>query len=165
MKQIDVEKVERYIEEEKYEKALQLLQTLEKEAPLDGEVYYQYGCMYDGLGKEETAIPYYEKALVLGLQEKDLRLAYIQLGSSYRCVGKYEKAKAVLKDGLVAFPEDEAMLTFLAMTEHNLQNYEKAMGILLKLLVHHTSSPHLQSYKRAISFYSNHLNEVFLEER
>jgi tetratricopeptide (TPR) repeat protein len=165
MNQINLEKINTYEAEKKYEEIFELLRKLEHETPFDAEVYYHYGCTYDGMGKEETAIIYYEKSLALGLSGENLRRAYIHLGSSYRCVGKYEKAKAVLQEGLLAFPEDEVLFTFLAMTEHNLQNHEKAMEILLQVLIHHTSSPRLLAYKRAISFYSSHLNEVFLEEK
>ncbi|GGE55788.1 tetratricopeptide repeat protein [Priestia taiwanensis] len=165
MDQKYVKQINIYEANQQYEEIFELLRKLAEETPFDGEVYYQWACTYDGMGKEETAIIYYEKALALGLNGDFLRRAYIHLGSSYRCVGKYEKAKAVLQEGLLAFPEDEALFTFLAMTEHNLQNHEKAVEILLQLLIHHTSSPRILDYKRALSFYSSHLNDVFLEEK
>ncbi|WP_139311135.1 tetratricopeptide repeat protein [Paenisporosarcina indica] len=44
-------------------------------------LHYECACSYDILAQEEEAIPFYDRALELGLSDKEAINAYTQLGS------------------------------------------------------------------------------------
>lgn len=89
--------------------------------------YAAWSC--DGLSLENAAIPYYEKALVLGLPPEDLADAYIGLGSTYRAVGNYEKAGETFQKAQTDFPENKAIAVFASMALYNAKNYKNAMSL------------------------------------
>jgi tetratricopeptide (TPR) repeat protein len=76
------------IEAKRYEEAQTILQSLLDVHPPDGAVYFYYAAALDALGLERRAIPYYEKAIVYGIEGELRQKAFIQLGSSYRCIGE-----------------------------------------------------------------------------
>ncbi|WP_020062394.1 tetratricopeptide repeat protein [Bacillus sp. 123MFChir2] len=122
------------------------------------EILYQCACTHDAMGMETEAVPYYEKAIELGLEGESLRGAYIGLGSTYRCIGEYEKAIATLEEGIKLYPDDDAMKVFLSIAKYNVQSHEDAMKLLLDVVV---KTEGVKNYERAITFYKGHLNEIF----
>ncbi|WP_374049822.1 tetratricopeptide repeat protein [Neobacillus sp. PS3-34] len=58
--------------------------------------------------------------LSLGISGENRERTYIQLGSTYRCIGEYKKALELLKKGLNEFPCNNGIKIFYAMTLHNL---------------------------------------------
>ncbi len=144
-----------------YKKSNEVLQKLVESYPEDATINYHTAVSFDLLGDERKAVPYYEKAIQLGLNNEDLQGAFIGLGSTYRTLGEYVKAKEVLKKGMEEFPENRALQTFYAMTMYNLKEYQKAMEILLKCLIETTTDPNLLQYKRAIEFYSTQLDQIW----
>ncbi len=136
-----------------------LLELLERN-PDDPAVNYQCAWVHDRMGREQEAIPLYERAISLGLPGRDLEGAILSLGSSYRAAGGYAKAAEVLRDGVERFPQNRAMQVFLAITLHNLDEHERTMEILLRNLAETTSDSEIVAYKEAISYYANRLNET-----
>ena len=122
------------------------------------EILYQCACTHDAMGVETEAVPYYEKAIELGLEEESLRGAYIGLGSTYRCIGEYERAIATLEAGLERYPDDDAMKVFLSLAKYNVQSHEDAMKLLLNVVV---KTEGVKNYEKAITFYKDRLHEVF----
>ncbi|MDP7978081.1 tetratricopeptide repeat protein [Bacillus sp. WLY-B-L8] len=122
------------------------------------EILYQCAYTHDAMGMETEAVPYYEKAIELGLEGESLRGAYICLGSTYRCIGEYEKAIATLESGIKCYPDDDAMKVFLSIAKYNVQSHEDAMKLLLDVVV---KTEGVKNYERAITFYRDHLNETF----
>lgn len=139
----------------------EVLQALVKDDPENAEINYQCAWSFDILGKEAEAVPYYEKALRMGLNDEDSLGAVIGLGSTYRALGSYKKSKAVFESGLARFPENNALKTFYAMTLYNVGEHVKAMEILLTCLVQTSVDPDINSYKRAIGFYADKLDETW----
>lgn len=139
----------------------EILEILVKSNPNAAEINYQCAWSFDVLGKEAEAVPYYEKALQLGLDDEDALGALIGLGSTYRTLGSYKKSKAVFESGLARFPDNNALKTFYAMTLYNLGEHVKAMEILLTCLVQTSNDPDITSYKRAIGFYSDKLDKTW----
>ncbi|MCG7342625.1 tetratricopeptide repeat protein [Sporosarcina sp. ACRSL] len=139
----------------------EILKDLAKNNPDDAVINYQCAWSFDVLGKEAEAVPYYEKALQIGLNDEDALGAYIGLGSTYRALGSYQKSKAIFERGLVRFPENNALKTFYAMTLYNLEEHIKAMEILLTCLVQTSNDPDITSYKRAIGFYADKLDKTW----
>lgn len=129
--------------------------------PSDPYVNYQCAWSFDLLGKETEAIPFYEKAIDLGLSGKDLEGAILGLGSSYRTIGEYEKAKGVFQTGLNLFPNNRALKVFYSMVLYNLNEHQNAMEILLTSLVETTADEDILHYKRAIQFYSDKLDQTW----
>ncbi|EJR63483.1 tetratricopeptide repeat protein [Bacillus toyonensis] len=124
----------------------------------DAAVLYQCAWIHDVMGLETEAVPYYEQAIANGLDGESLCGAYIGLGSTYRCIGEYEKAIVVLEAGVKKFPENDPMRVFLSLAKYNVNEHESAMKLLLETVV---KVDEVKEFERAISFYKDHLNEVF----
>ncbi len=141
--------------------ALKMLQRLLKKHPDDAQLHFQAAWCCDSLGREREAVPYYEQALVLGLKGKDLRGALLGLGSTYRTLGEYDKAIATFRTGLEFFPTAREFNVFLAMALYNTQQHHEAMQHLLRAVAETSNDPDVQSYRQAILFYSEHLDETW----
>lgn len=138
-----------------------LLLELAQAYPEDAFIHYQCAWSFDVLGEEAAAVPYYEKSLSLGLRDEHLENAFIGLGSTYRTLGAYEQSKATFLRGIEAFPENKAMQTFYALTLYNLDEHKEAVETLLTCLLQTTSDEDILSYKRALTFYAAHLDDIF----
>lgn len=124
----------------------------------DAEVLFQCAWIHDAMGLETEAVPYYEQAIVNGLDGESLCDAYIGLGSTYRCIGEYDKAITVLETGLQQFPDNDVMKVFLSLAKYNVNDHESAMKLLLETVV---KVEEVKEFERAILFYKDHLDEVF----
>ena len=83
------------------------------------------------------------------------------MGSTYRCIGEYQKAKETFLRALELFPERNEFKVFLAMTYYNLSEHSKAMELLLTSLVETSKDEGIVSYERAIQFYADKLDETW----
>ncbi|WP_286197458.1 tetratricopeptide repeat protein [Bacillus sp. ISL-34] len=144
-----------------FEKSNRLLMELAKQNPGDAVIQYHCAWSLDILGFEVKAVPYYEAALKLGLPKEDEKGAFLGLGSTYRTIGEYEKSRQTLETGLAQFPEDKALLVFRAMAFYNLGQHDLAMESLLKIIAETSKDQEIQSYAKAIEFYSDKLDKVF----
>lgn len=143
------------------EKANEQFMELVRDFPEDATVTYQCAWSFDALGEEAKAVPFYERAIELGLSSEELEGAYLGLGSTYRTLGDYEKSKETFAKAMEMFPANQVLPTFYAMTLYNLQEHSKAMELLLKCLAETSADPDIVSYKRAIEFYSTQLDKVW----
>jgi tetratricopeptide (TPR) repeat protein len=144
------------------EKARQDLIHLSEIYPEHSKILYECATTHDMLGLEKEAVPYYEKAIALGtLQIEDLRGAYLGLGSTYRCIGEYEKSITILTEGISFFPDDHSLKVFkvfLALAKYHVKDFEAAVQILLDILVETSTCEHIQHYSHAIRYYRDHLH-------
>lgn len=147
--------------EGKEKESNELLLKVVEEFPTDAYVNYQCAWSFDLLGMEKEAIPFYEKAIDLGLSGKDLEGAMLGLGSSCRALGEYEKAKTVFQKGIELFPNNLAFQVFYSMVLYNLKVHDRAMEILLTCLIDTTTDDDILHYKKAIHFYSDKLDEIW----
>lgn len=138
-----------------------VLQQLIEKFPKDAHINFQYAWSFDVLGEESKAVPFYERAISLGLPEKDEEGAFIGLGSTYRTLGEYDKSLKTLEQGLKRFPHNRAMQVFLAMTLYNLEEHQQAMELLLKNILDTTNDEYIHQYRKAIEFYSDKLDETW----
>ncbi|MFJ5759309.1 tetratricopeptide repeat protein [Neobacillus sp. NPDC093182] len=159
--QKEVKKAIELRQEGKVAESNELLLKVAGEFPMDPYVNYQCAWSFDLLGKETDAIPFYEKAIDLGLSGNDLEGAILGLGSSYRTIGEYAKSKNVFQKGLDLFPSNRALKVFYSMTLYNLKEHDAAMEILLTSLIETTSDEGILHYKRAIQFYSDKLDRTW----
>ncbi len=142
------------------EEARTLLLDLAAAYPDDAEIIYQTAIVHDNLGLEREAVPFYTKALALGLTGPDLERAYLGLGSTYRSLGEYQQAEETLRRGVSAFPQNRALQIFLAITLYNRQQHKEAMELVLANLLETTTDEKIQYYKRPLSYYATHLDET-----
>ncbi|WP_144509774.1 tetratricopeptide repeat protein [Bacillus sp. FJAT-22090] len=129
--------------------------------PNEAFLNYQCAWSFDVLGEESKAVPYYEKALALGLLDEELQGALLGLGSTYRTLGDYEQSKRVLLHGMNLFPNNRAIQVFLSMTLYNLKEHQDAMELLLTCLTNTTTDKEILNYQKAIHFYADKLDEIW----
>ena len=140
----------------------QVLSELVKESPDDALYNYQYAWSFDILGEEEKAVPYYENAIKIGgLPPKDMEGAILGLGSTYRALGEYEKSKDIFLKGMELFPDNHVIKVFYSMTLYNLKEHSKAMELILQCLLNTTNDNEILSYKKALHFYSDKLDQTW----
>lgn len=144
-----------------YKKSNEVLINLVNKLPDNASVNYQCAWSFDLLGEEAKAVPFYEKGIKLGLPSSELEGALLGLGSTYRTLGEYEKSKSTFLKGIELFPDNKAIQIFYSITLYNLNEHSKAMELLLNCLIETTEDPDIISYKKAIEFYSDKLNQVW----
>lgn len=142
------------------EDAMNILTTLLAAHPEDPNVNYQIAWTCDFMGKEAEAVPYYEKAIANGLVE-DRSGAMLGLGSTYRCLGEYEKSLEVLDKAVNEFPDVRSLKVFRALTLFNLGRHNESMEHLLVQLLDTTVDTSIKAYDRALRFYSDKLDETW----
>jgi tetratricopeptide (TPR) repeat protein len=145
----------------KHEEARQLLLELHAEFPNDPQVNYQCAWIHDMLGLEREAIPFYQKAIQEGLNSDELKSALLGMGSTYRCIGDYQKSIETFQHALTLFPDSHEFKVFLAMAYYNINEHSKAMELLLNSLVMTSKDEGILRYQRAIRFYSDKLNQIW----
>lgn len=164
--EIEMARSIREIDEDKYDQLLEMAkeQLLELSTlyPDNAKVSYECAAVHDMLGHEKEAVPYYERAIASDtLSSDDLRGAFLGLGSTYRCIGEYEKSITLLTKALSLFPEDHSLRVFLALAKYNGKDFEGAIQLLLDSLVETSSSRSIQQYSRAIRYYRDRLDQVW----
>ena len=142
------------------EAAREALLALARARPEDAVVQYQTAWAHDVLGLESEAVPFYERALELGLDDADLEGALVGLGSTYRTLGRYADAERILRRGREQFGAGRCFDVFLAMALYNLGRHAEAMELLLGTLAGSSSEKSIQQYRRAILFYADKLDDV-----
>jgi tetratricopeptide (TPR) repeat protein len=157
----DLEKALEFRKAGNYKESNELFMKLIVEDPNNAFMNYQCAWSFDLLGEESKAVPLYEKAIKLGLPPNELEGALLGLGSTYRTLGEYEKSKSTFLKGMETFPNNKAMQIFYSMTLYNLNEHSKAMELLLRCLIDTTNDNEILSYKRAIEFYSDKLDEIW----
>jgi tetratricopeptide (TPR) repeat protein len=129
--------------------------------PDDPTLNYQCAWCHDVLGLEHEAVPFYERAIALGLADEELQGALLGLGSTYRSLGEYQSAIDTLRKGVAQFPEQRSFEVFLAMALYNTGAHTQAIERLLRALAETSADESIQRYRRAILFYSDKLNQIW----
>jgi len=139
------------------EQARPLLVALAADFPNDAQVQYQAGWVHDLLGLEPEAVPYYERALALGLPDADRPGLLLSLGSTYRNVGRHADAVATLLRGVHDYPADSAMRCFLALAQHSAGEINEALALALDVVLADCPSSAIERYRRALTWYRDEL--------
>jgi thioredoxin-like negative regulator of GroEL len=66
-----------------------------------------------------------------------------------------------LQKGAAAFPDAREFDVFLALTRHNMGEHGEAMRLLLQHIADHSADADTQKYRRAISYYAEHLDPPY----
>lgn len=144
--------------EGRHEEARKEFVRLATLTPDDAIVLYETACAHDRLGLEAEAIPYYVAAIEAGLDGRELRGAYLGLGSSYRALGHYEESLTTFADGLRRFPDAQELRVFRAMTLYNVGRFHDSVASLLDVIAGTSNDSEIRSYERAIRFYAKNLD-------
>lgn len=144
----------------KPEEAVSVLKLLLQSNPNDPDINYQMAWTCDSMGRESEAVPFYETAIANGLKE-DRSGAMLGLGSTFRCLGEYEKSLKVFDQAVKEFPGNRSLKVFRALTLYNLGQSEEAVSQLLIQLLDTTKDESIKSYERALRFYSDKLSETW----
>jgi tetratricopeptide (TPR) repeat protein len=139
------------------------LVRLAADHPSDAVVHYEAACVLDYLGDEAAAVPYYVAAIAGGLPDEELRGAYLGLGSTYRTLGRYAEAEAVLVTGLERFPDANELKVFHAMVLHNRGRSKAAVELLLTVLAQTSADDGIRAYRRAIAVYAEDIDRRWPE--
>ena len=126
------------------------LKSLDERHPNVAEINFQLAWSCDVLGRAKDALPYYEKAVALGLPPNELSGALLGLGSTLRNLGQLDRSAEVLRSGQAQFPDNREFDVFLALTLYQQDRHAEAMRLLLETLCDTTEDPGLTAYQRAI---------------
>lgn len=118
--------------------------------PNVAEIAYQLAWTCDVLGREADALPYYEKAVALGLPDNELAGALLGLGSTLRQLGQFERSASVLRSAQLQFPDNREFDAFLALTLHAAGKSGEALRTALDALCDTSEDQGIRAYQRAI---------------
>jgi len=126
------------------------LKSLDERHPNVAEINYQLAWSCDVLDRGADALPYYEKAIALGLAPNELSGALVGLGSTLRTLGQLERSAEVLSSARLQFPDNPEFDAFLALTLHTQGKHAEALRLVLETLCATSEDPGLTAYQRAI---------------
>jgi cyanophycin synthetase len=118
---------------------------------------YDRACACDREGLEAEAIPHYEDALRLGLDEELVPGALLGLGSSLRNVGRQAESVELLTDACERFPDDAALRLFRALSLASAGRCDEALGDTILLAAARIDAPEIHRYRRALDAYAQEL--------
>ena len=133
------------------------LKALDARHPAIAEINYQLAWTCDVLERAADALPYYEKAVALGLPANELSGALLGLGATLRALGQLDRSAAVLRSGRTQFPANREFDVFLALTLHAQGEHAAALQLALTTLCDTTEDPGLTAYQRAIRYHAGKL--------
>jgi tetratricopeptide (TPR) repeat protein len=133
------------------------LQDLDRRHPNVAEINYQLAWTCDVLGRNAEALPYYERAVSLGLPPNELANALIGLGSTLRQIGQHQRSRDVLESGRIQFPDNREFDAFLALTLHDLGEHTRALQLLLHVLIDTSEDVGITAHQRSLRYHAAHL--------
>lgn len=135
-----------------------LLIELVLQHPDHAMLQYECACSYDILAQEEEAIPFYERALELGLSDKEAENAYTQLGSLFRLHGRFVESENVLMTGMMRFWDVGLLKIFYAFTMYDLGKPGEAMHWMTHAILDSTVKQEIFLNQRVISYLGSNLD-------
>ncbi|MBC9957397.1 tetratricopeptide repeat protein [Yimella sp. cx-51] len=130
---------------------------LRAEFPSDARVLYEYAGTFDSAGDEEPAVEAYDEALAAGLREPFRRRALIQKASTLRHLGRYEESLQILDDLRAAWPDNDAIAIFRALTLNDMGEHAVAAGDLARFLVAQSTHGDIERYRRSLTRFTDEL--------
>jgi cyanophycin synthetase len=124
---------------------------------MDAVTEYELGGEHDSAGREQEAIPHYERALELGLPDELVPRCLLQLASSLRNAGRADDALATFDDAIARYPDDAALPLFRAFLLADLGREREALVSVLHLARTRIDAPEIHRYARSLENYTNDL--------
>ena len=123
---------------------------LRKRHPDSARVHLHSAFALDRMGKEEEAVPLYERALLLGLSGTDARDAHVCLASSLRNVGRSEHGFDLLDSAKSRFDGDVVFELFFALLATEIGRADEAVLTLARSLLRESPDPDLKRYRNVL---------------
>lgn len=136
-----------------HEQSRQLLQALTTEPELRALAFLHLAWSYDNQGLEREAEHNYLAALDAGLDEEDRFEARFGLASTWRCLGKYQQAKTLFEEIMIAWPQATEIRPFYALCLYNLGEHECAVSVLLESVAQHPDE-RTAPYQEVLRYYA-----------
>jgi tetratricopeptide (TPR) repeat protein len=127
-------------------KLLQYFSEIVERYPKSARAKFELGNAYDYLGKEQEAIPLYEKAIQMGLTSEYEAYALLQLGSSLRNIGRVDEAVGILSDAEKHYPELPSITMFLGMAMYDSDSHSEALSTVLNAMLRHLKTSDIERY-------------------
>ncbi|GAA1505817.1 tetratricopeptide repeat protein [Agromyces terreus] len=121
----------------------------------DARAEFERAGARDSGGRPDEAVPLYERALRLGLDDEHRPQAVIQLASSIRNLGEVDRAIGILEAELREHPDADfrdEVAAFLALALASSGRAGQATSVALLAL-----APHLRRYTRSVTNYAREL--------
>jgi tetratricopeptide (TPR) repeat protein len=116
---------------------------------------FERAAAHDRAGQEAEAIPEYEEALRLGLDDTTRPKALVGLGSSLRNVQRYNEAVEVLGHAVEEYPDHSGLRFFLALAQRSGGAEREAFLTLGRIVLDEAD---LGGYDRAAALYLDELD-------
>lgn len=149
-----IDEAEGFREKGEAKAAIDVLHEYAEQNLDDTEVGLLLARLYDSIGRERDAIPYYQRVLEADPSDAVLVDAGIGLGSSLRSLGEFEQAITVLERVVERRPDNRAAETFLAMARFNAGQQQEAFETVLRILADSSSDQDIRAYNGALKFYA-----------
>jgi len=130
--------------------ALRHLAQLRELYPRRATIWLESALELDRRGREAEAIPFYERALRLGLKGDALRDAMVCLASSLREVGRPQAALHHLQRAHRRFPGDKTVRLFMALAYHDVGQDSKALRLLALTYLDESRDSNVEGYRSAL---------------
>lgn len=137
------------------QQAIDYFLALAAEYPDSATVQFETGGAYDFAGYEAEAVPYYRRAIALGLPDDMLPQVAVQLGSSLRNLGQFDAAVQTLQEASDRYPEYRALKAFLALALHSAGRPADALALMIRLTVEPPGF--YERYHRSLRGYADEL--------
>lgn len=138
------------IEKGENQAGLVLFKDLSHRFPEESQVWLNYALSLDRLAMETEATPNYLKALELGLNNNDQRVALICLASSYRNVKQINQAMKTIKTAIQKYPEDIAVNCFYGLVLLDAGRPDQAVKLLGETLIRETNPSRFNGFLEAL---------------
>ena len=112
---------------------------------------------HDRAGREAEAIPEYEEALQLGLDDELTPGALLGLGSSLRNVGRAAHAVEVLDEACRRFPKHGGLRLFRALALASADRCDEGLGEAVRVAAERIETADVRGYRRALELYADEL--------
>lgn len=135
-----------------------LLAELVMEHPDQAMLHYECAWSYDILAEEKEAIHFYEKAIGLGLPDKEAINAFAQNGLLHRLHGQLTESEEVLMGGIRKYGDAGLLKVFYAFTLYDMGKPGEAMHWLKDALIDSTLNPEIMFNHTAINYLGSNLD-------
>ena len=127
--------------------AIAYFAELRERRPNSARVHLHSAFVLDRMGREEEAVPLYERSLRLGLSGTDARDAHVCLASSLRNVGKSQQGFDILDSAKSRFDGDVVFDLFFALLATETGRTTEAISTLATSLLRESQATDLERYR------------------
>jgi tetratricopeptide (TPR) repeat protein len=127
--------------------------------PGNASAWFRFGGALDYSDREAAAMDAYQRVIDLGvdrLEPEDRPRLHIQAGSTLRNLKRLDEARELLESGRRQFPDNRAIVAFLALVEVSAGNDRRAVDLLFEALLAPDDGS-IDDYRRALTWYANEI--------